>query len=109
MGESAKMLKDINIIYEGIDVTEKLKADPFSMFFDDVMCTFKNQKIMTLMLHSGSVVYNAIVIARAAIQCLIYENADVDELINSLTPGDIIILEGKRVQFLEINTGKNLE
>lgn len=103
-----KNLKDIRILYDNVDVLENLEADPFSMFLDDVILASQNQNITTLMLHSGSVVYNAIVVAKSAIQCLIHENTEVDELINSLVPGDIIILEGKRVQFLEIDTGKNL-
>ena len=102
-----KNLKDIRILYDNVDVLENLEADPFSMFLDDVILASQNQNITTLMLHSGSVVYNAIVVAKSAIQCLIHENTEVDELINSLVPGDIIILEGKRVQFLEIVLPKN--
>ena len=94
----------ISILYDGVDLTslEALHAygEYICELFDD------DEKHMTsLLLHTGSEYYQVIAIVISALKILLQNNTDMDELLQSLKVGDLLLIDGQRAKFLGVKDG----
>ena len=92
------ILHQIDIIYDGVELNKIKALRDYGDFLCDVIDS-EARHTVAITLHTGSIYYHAMAIAVAVLGCLFYHNTDTEELIQSLSVGDIIILDGQRVRF----------
>ena len=102
---SAKEVFDkISIWYDGVDLSKISALKEYGNFLCSVIDS-SEKHTGAIALHTGSENYRAIAVAVSAIGCLFYHNTDYTELIESLSVGDLLIMDGQRVRFLGITDG----
>lgn len=105
---SAKEVFDkISIWYDGVDLSKISALKEYGNFLCSVIDS-SEKHTGAIALHTGSEYYQAIALTVSALGCLFYHNTDNSELIESLSVGDLLILNGKRVRFMGVIDGSAL-
>ena len=101
------IFNSITISYDGLELNYIGVLKDYGEYLCDLLDS-PDRHSAALMLHTGSIYYQAIAITIAAIHCLFYDNTDIDELIQKLKPGDMLIMDGERVRFNGVIDGSVL-
>lgn len=101
------IFNSITISYDGLEINNIGVLKDYGEYLCDLLDS-PDHHSAALMLHTGSIYYQTIAITIAAIHCLFYDNTDIDELIQKLKPGDILIMDGERVRFNGVIDGSAL-
>ena len=97
----------ISIIYSGVELNKIKELKEYGEYICNLLDSDEKHSAALLM-HTGSNFYRVVAISVAAIHCLFYSNTDVDELISTLAGGEMLLLNGERVQFGGFKTGAEL-
>ena len=95
------IFEKITISYDGIELNKIDVFKEYGKYCCDILDSPEPNKSV-LLLHTGSIYYMVMLIAIISIECLCYNNTNIFEIINTLEKGDILIRNGERVRFLEI-------
>ena len=98
---------NIGVFYDGIELNKIKALQDYGDFLCDVIDS-EERHTTSLALHIGSKYYQAIAIAVSVIGCLFYKNTDVSELIDSLSSGDMLLVDREKVRFQGIKDGAQL-
>jgi len=101
------ILQGISVLYEGIELNKFKALKEYSEYLCEIIDS-EDKHTAAISLHTGSVYYQLMAIALAALGCLFYRNTDTTELVESLSPGDLLIIDGQRVRFQGVKTGAQL-
>lgn len=105
--KTKEVFNAISISYDGVDLTslETLHAygEYICELFDD-----DEKHVASLLLHTGSEYYQVIAVVVAALKILLHSNTDMDELLQSLKVGDLLLVDGQRAKFLGVKDGSRL-
>lgn len=104
MGTTKEIFNQIDVVYDGVELNKIKALKEFGDFLCDVIDS-EDRHTGAIALHTGSEYYQAIAIAVVALGCLFYHNTDTTELIESLSEGDMLILDGQRVRFKGVLDG----
>lgn len=107
MVSTKEILNNVDVIYDGVELNKIKALKEYGDFLCDVIDS-EEKHITAVALHTGSKYYQVIAIAVTALGCLFYHNTDNVELINSLSIGDMLIIDGQRVRFQGIKDGGQL-
>ncbi len=92
------MLRKCDVFFEDECISDSLIMSTFSDYIVDMMD--KSEKCNSLIYHTGSQIFNILLILYIALSCIVYDELTPAELVESLSPGDIVIFENKRAKFL---------
>lgn len=107
MLSTKEILKKISIMYKGVELNRITALKRYGEFLCDVIDS-QEKHTAAIALHTGSENYQAIAIAVSVLGCLFYQNTDIIDLLVSLKAGDKLIINGKRVRFVGIQSGDQL-
>ena len=104
MTSTKDILREVSISYMGIELNRILPLKKYGEYLCDIFDS-EDRHTATLALDTGSIYYHAMAVAIASIACLFYNNTDIEELISTLSVGDILIVDGERVRYQGIVDG----
>lgn len=102
-----RVFNKLSVWYDGVDLSKIPVLKDYGDFLCSVIDSYEKHT-GAITLHTGSEYYLAIAVAVSALGCLFYHNTDNSELIESLSVGDLLILDGQRVRFLGIIDGDTI-
>lgn len=107
MKRLAEIVNDIKVFYRNIEISSFAPVSSYAQF---VISAIDNEERHTaaLALHTGSIFYQAMLVAVATLACLSDKKIETNELVSSLSIGDKLLIDGKRAIFLGIKCGKDL-
>ena len=84
-----KIIKSCDICIDGNIISRELLLASFSDF---IFLTIEKEKHnVSIVLHTGSICFDAILLACAAISNLLYNQTNANDIISQLVPGDIVL------------------
>ena len=104
MTSAKEVFNSLSVWYDGVELSKISALKDYGNFLCSVIDS-SEKHTGAIALHTGSEYYRAIAVAISAIGCLFYHNTDNTELVESLSVGDLLILDGQRVRFLGIKDG----
>ncbi len=84
------ILEKIDIEFEGQIISKELIIKTFG----DFLCQTveKNKHNVGLVMHTGSICFDVIAVAYAALFCILSSNSEIDDIVDSLREGDMVLL-----------------
>ncbi|MDE6758429.1 MAG: DrmE family protein [Clostridia bacterium] len=107
MIKTKDILQKINVIYDGVELNKIKALNEYADFLCEVVDS-DEKHTTAITLNTGSPYYQAMAIAVVVLRCLFYHNTDVEEMIESLRAGDMLMIDGKRAIFHGIKSGEQL-
>ncbi len=107
MASTKEIFRETSISYMGIELNKILPLKKYGEYLCEIFDSEKRHTA-TLALDTGSIYYHAMAVAIASFACLFYNNTDIEQLIASLSIGDILIVDGERVRYKGIMDGGQL-
>lgn len=105
--KTKEVFNAISISYDGVDLTSLETLHTYGEYicelFDD-----DEKHVASLLLHTGSEYYQVIAVVVSALKVLLHSNTDMDELLQSLQVGDLLLVDGQRAKFLGVKDGSRL-
>lgn len=105
--KTKEVFNAISISYDGVDLTSLEALHTYGEYicglFDD-----DERHVASLLLHTGSEYYQVIAVVVSALKILLHSNSDMDELLQSLKVGDLLLVDGQRAKFLGVKDGSRL-
>lgn len=84
-----KIIKSCDVCIDGNVISRELLLETFSDF---ILSTIEKEKHnVGIVLHTGSVCFEAIMLACAAVSNLLYNQTNASDIISQLIPGDIVL------------------
>lgn len=84
-----KIIKSCDVCIDGNVISRELLLETFSDF---ILSTMEKEKHnVGIVLHTGSVCFDAIMLACAAVSNLLYNQTNASDIISQLIPGDIVL------------------
>lgn len=84
-----KIIKSCDVCIDGNVISQELLLATFSDF---ILSTIEKEKHnVSIVLHTGSVCFEAIMLACAAVSNLLYNQTNASDIISQLIPGDIVL------------------
>lgn len=107
MNRVTEIMNGVKVFYRNIEISNFVPVSSYAQF---VIGAIDNDERHTaaLALHTGSIFYKVMLIAVATIACLSDKKIETNELVSSLSIGDMLLIDGKRARFLGIKCGKEL-
>ncbi len=84
-----KIINKCDICVNGDIISKELLLTTFAEFISSTI--EKEKHNVGIVLHTGSVCFDALVLAYAAISDILYNNIDAKEVVHSLNPGDLVL------------------
>ena len=107
MATTKDIFREVSISYMGIELNKMLPLRRYGEYLCEILDS-EERHATTLALNTGSMYYHAMAVAVASLACLFYSNTDVEELIESLSIDDVLIVDGERVRYKGIIDGGQL-
>lgn len=107
MASTKDIFREVSISYLGIELNKMEPLKKYGEYLCEILDS-EERHTTTLALNTGSIFYHAMAVAVASLACLFYHNTDVEELIETLSIGDILIVDGERVRYQGIIDGGQL-
>ena len=104
MASTKEIFREVSISYMGIELNKMLPLRRYGEYLCEILDS-EERHTTTLALNTGSIYYHAMAVAAASLACLFYRNTDVEELIENLSIGDMLIVDGERVRYQGIIDG----
>lgn len=101
------IFNSISINFCGVELNKIKELKEYGEYVCDLLDAGEKHTT-ALLLHTGSIYYQVIAVTIAAIHCLFYSNTDVEELLSSLSGGEMLLFDGERVQFVGFIEGASL-
>ncbi len=92
------LLKKCDILFEDELISDGLIMSTFACYVAELMD--EAEKSSSLIYHTGSPIFDILLTLYVALSCIIYDELTPVELVESLSPGDIVIFENRRAKFL---------
>ncbi len=89
-----KILEKCSVILEGEEISKELLLESFADYFFRTINKEKHN--VGIVLHTGSVCFDAIAIIYAMAVCLVYNQANSENIVCSLNPGDRVLYGTKQ-------------
>ena len=84
-----KIIKSCDVCIDGNVISQELLLATFSDF---ILSTIEKEKHnVSIVLHTGSVCFDAIILACAAVSNLLYNQTNANDIISQLIPGDVVL------------------
>ena len=84
-----KIIKSCDVCIDGNVISQELLLATFSDF---IFTTIEKEKHnVSIVLHTGSVCFDAIILACAAVSNLLYNQTNANDIISQLIPGDVVL------------------
>ena len=84
-----KIIKSCDICIDGNVISQELLLATFSDF---ILSTIEKERHnVSIVLHTGSVCFDAIILACAAVSNLLYNQTNANDIVSQLIPGDIVL------------------
>ena len=84
-----KIIKSCDVCIDGNAISQELLLATFSDF---ILSTIEKEKHnVSIVLHTGSVCFDAIILACAAVSNLLYNQTNANDIISQLIPGDVVL------------------
>lgn len=94
----------ISILFDGNNLTEMENLYNYGEYICDLL-DGDAKHTTSLLLHTGSEYYQVVAIVLSALNVLLNNNTDLDDLLQSLQEGDLLLVDGQRVKFLGVKDG----
>jgi hypothetical protein len=92
------LLKKCDILFEDEPISDSLIMSTFTGYVAKLID--EEEKSSSLIYHTGTQLFDILLTLYVALSCIIYDELTPAELVESLSPGDIVIFENKRAKFL---------
>ena len=92
------LLRKCDILFEDELISDGLIMSNFAGYVAELID--EAEKSNSLIYHTGSQIFDILLTLYVALSCIIYDELTPTELVESLSPGDIVIFENKRAKFL---------
>ncbi len=92
------LLSKCSILFEDEIISNSLIISTFTDYVVELMD--EAEKSSSLIFHTGSQIFDILLTLYIALSCIVYDELTPAELVESLSPGDIVIFENKRAKFL---------
>ena len=92
------LLSKCSILFEDEIVSNSLIMSTFVDYVAELMD--EAEKSSSLIYHTGSQIFDILLTLYVALSCIVYDELTPADLVESLSPGDIVIFENKRAKFL---------
>lgn len=99
------VINKCDLLLDGEVISKELLMQKLADFL--LQTTEKEKHNVGFILHTGSICYNVIAVAYAAVSCLVYNENDVASVIASLQEGDYVLYGGHRYIFKGFSKGYN--
>lgn len=92
------LLRKCDVFFEDEWISDGLIMSTFADYIVEIL--EGAEKSSSLIYHTGSLIFDIFLTLYVALSCIIYDELTPTELVESLSPGDIVIFENKRAKFL---------
>lgn len=92
-----KIIEKCDVCIDGYEISRELLMSTFATFLASTI--EKEQHNVNLVLHTGSICFDALILAFAAFSNILYNNMDPEEMLHSLRTGDLVLYKRKRYIF----------
>lgn len=92
-----KLIEKCEVCVNGYVISKELLMSSFSYFLSSTI--EKDKHNINIILHTGSICFDAMILAYAAFSDILYDNTDPDEMLHSLSAGDMVLYYRKRYVF----------
>lgn len=92
------LLRKCDVFFEDERISDGLIMSTYAGYIAELMD--EAEKSSSLILHTGSQMFDILLTLYIALSCIVYDELTPAELVESLSPGDIVIFENKRAKFL---------
>lgn len=93
-----KILERCEICLDGCVISQELLMRAFLSFISKTI--EKDRHNINIVLHTGSVCFDAVLLSYIAISNILYNETDPIELVHSLAPGDLVMYQKQRYEFM---------
>jgi len=103
----SEVLNKCDILLEGEVISNELILKTLIDFMNKSMV--ENDHSSSIVLHTGSKCYDAVLVTYAVISCLCYNSAEVSDVFDSINVGDLVVLRGssKQTRYEYLGYGEN--
>ena len=102
----SSILKKCSIYYDDALISGEVILDKYLDFFAN--CVESDSCKIGLVLHTGSVCFDAISVVAAGLGCLTYNISTNDDIISALQPGEMVMFKGQRYRWNGLKRIKDL-
>ena len=92
------LLNKCSVLFEDEIISSSLIMSTFVDYIAKLMD--EAEKSTSLIYHTGSQIFDIMLTLYVALSCIVYDELTPADLVESLSPGDIVIFENKRAKFL---------
>jgi len=92
------LLSKCSVLFEDEIISSSLIMSTFVDYIAKLID--ETEKSTSLIYHTGSQIFNIMLTLYVALSCIVYDELTPVDLVESLSPGDIVIFENKRAKFL---------
>lgn len=97
-----RLTENCDIYFEDSLISKELIIQKYSNFF--ATSIFTKERSSSVVLHTGSLCFDIVSFIMAALACVSMDQTDPDEIIDSLTDGDMVLYKNERYRWRGLET-----
>ena len=91
-----KLIDNCDLVFEGHIISKELLIKNYADFLAG---NFEKKHNVTISLHTGSICFDIITVLVSVFSNIIYDRLTIDDFVNSLSPGDLLLYGKERCRF----------